>query len=303
MDVKDRDRERLIQSTLFSIGFWIIIFLIFIFLPQMKPNKPAPVFTSVRLTLQQKDMPVPVSQSASPFRRKTAPSQTSTVQKAPAGLGIPNFSKPVSSSNENSGNAEYLDFSSSNETLRPKAESSIQSGSPVAEFEGTAAEVQKNTDTAVSVSGKKSGAKSSTTRSAVSAETSRSLSNVSSGSSGSDTSVVQPLSASGSVPASSSSTVGGVSFDGIARKLLFPSDPAIVLPAHLARLVDSDRTVTVQFTVRPDGTVPLGSVSFIPSAALPGEVRDYLKNEFSRWRFEKNDNDGQANFLYSIRMK
>ncbi len=91
---------------------------------------------------------------------------------------------------------------------------------------------------------------------------------------------------------------GPVVFDGRPRRLVYPADPAIALPPHLARLIDSDRTVTVAFTVRADGSVPATLVSFTPTAALPAEVREYLRAEFARWRFEQD-----RRFLYSIKMK
>jgi hypothetical protein len=36
---------------------------------------------------------------------------------------------------------------------------------------------------------------------------------------------------------------------------------------------------------------------------LPAEIRDWLRREFSRWRFEKGSSDGHAQFEYSIRVK
>jgi hypothetical protein len=101
----------------------------------------------------------------------------------------------------------------------------------------------------------------------------------------------------------SGSPISGLSFDGSQRKLLYPAKPAIALPENLARLVDSNRTVTVTFTVLADGSVPPGNISFTPSAILPAEIRDYLRREFSTWRFEKSVEDGQARFLYSIRVE
>jgi len=94
-----------------------------------------------------------------------------------------------------------------------------------------------------------------------------------------------------------------VVFDGRPRRLVYPADPAIALPPHLARLIDSDRTVTVAFTVRADGSVPATLVTFTPTAALPAEVREYLRAEFARWRFDQDREDGHARFLYSIKMK
>jgi hypothetical protein len=94
--------------------------------------------------------------------------------------------------------------------------------------------------------------------------------------------------------------VGPITFEGTARRLLYPAKPGIILPPHLARLIDSDRSVTVLFVVRADGSVPASLVRFSPSALLPPEVQNYLKNEFSTWRFERGSDDGQARFLYSI---
>jgi antitoxin component of MazEF toxin-antitoxin module len=109
--------------------------------------------------------------------------------------------------------------------------------------------------------------------------------------------------ASGSQGSSPVSSVSSLAFEGSPRRLLYPASPAITLPESLARTVDSNRSVTVTFTVLADGSVPSALVRFTPQAALSPEIRDFLTKEFSRWRFEKSAQDGQARFLYSIRMQ
>ena len=104
-------------------------------------------------------------------------------------------------------------------------------------------------------------------------------------------------------PQSLESSIPELTFDGATRRIIYPAKPEIHLPESLAALIDSDRTVSIQFTVRADGLVPSGLVVFTPSAILPVAIRDYLRGEFSRWRFETGPTDGQAQFQYSIRVK
>jgi hypothetical protein len=101
----------------------------------------------------------------------------------------------------------------------------------------------------------------------------------------------------------SGSSISGLTFDGTQRKLVYPSNPTIILPDNLRKLIDSNRTVTVSFSVKSDGSVPGGLITFTPTAILPAEIRDYLRKEFSSWRFEKGGEDGQAKFLYSIKVE
>lgn len=345
MDMNETDRKRLVRSLEIAGCFWFGLALFFILLPEGKIPEAKREFTSVALTLtapsgghESAVSAAPSGSAASPglsgAERKGVTSGAKSAAKGTAGkgsapkaaartssgLGIPDFGPPAASSKQTGGNADYLDFSSPAETVKPRA--SAQQKSPVAEFEGSAASMQRSSSSGESRNGVSTSGTGKSGQSAASTETSRSLEAIAgsarSGSGGSGTAGGQGGTGTGNGTGSgvgsgtgsgtgtgngSSSSVGGFAFDGKPRKLLYPAKPSVALPENLARLVDSDRSVTVQFTVRADGTVPAGLVTFMPSAILPAEIRDWLRNEFSRWRFEQSAQDGQARFLYSIKVQ
>jgi len=331
MELNDLDRQRLHRSALIGAGLWSAVFLAFLLVPLRSSLPAVHEFETVRLTLTAPPAAASVSVAApakpadEPAAKpaKAPAAKTARITKAAAakksaagatakstasaGLGIPNFSAPLTSSNRTEGQSETLDFTSTAQTAKPKTAGTA--AAPVAEFEGTAAQIQKPLGGGTAVTGKKTGAQASSGSADASADTSRSLSQIAGTARTGTDGTAMPGNTAGTAAgtaagaAGRTSTVSGLDFDGIPRKLLYPAVPSITLPANLARLVDSDRTVTVQFTVRPDGSVPGGLVFFTPSAIIPAEIRDYLKAEFARWRFEESTQDGQVRFLYSIRVE
>lgn len=331
MELNDLDRQRLYRSSLIGAGLWSAVFLAFLLVPLRSGIPERHEFDTVRLTLTAppaaegltaapaKPADEPAAKAAKAPAAKTARiTKAATAKKtaaataksdASAGLGIPNFSAPLTSSNRTEGQSETLDFTSTSQTAKPKTAGTASA--PVAEFEGTAAQVQKPLGDGTAVTGKKAGAQASTGSTDASADTSRSLNQIAGTARTGTAASGTPGNAAGTAGNTTAmagatgrtSTVSGLDFDGTPRKLLYPEKPSITLPANLARLVDSNRTVTVQFTVRPDGSVPGGLVFFTPSAIIPAEIRDYLKAEFARWIFEESTQDGQVRFLYSIRVE
>ena len=252
----------------------------------------------------------PKATAAKAATAKAAPAKVSPVKPtektgAVAGLGIPNFSTPIASTTGTTDASESLDFSSTTESSHPATVSRPRGGTPAAELEGAAATISKDTGTK-KVSG--SGSAKTGGSGAVSSETASTLAQIAgsakSGTSNGSMSGNANGKATGSGLAGSSGTgssVTGLSFDGTQRTLLYPLNPSIALPVSLRKLIDSDRTVTVSFSVKADGSVPGGLIVFTPTAILPAEILDYLRKEFSSWRFEKGGEDGQAKFLYSIK--
>ena len=324
------DQDRLFRSSTLGVGIWAVIAVLFIAIPMRKPDV-SPRFPEVKLSLATETAVEPAaSQTAPANQAETAPSQTapttkpaskpapatkSATQSAPAkstgGLGIPNFSTPVTSSRDTNADAEYLDFAS--DERRPAHESSKtgSSATRTLEFEGSAARVDSRDGGLSSAnapkartgeaSGETAGSLDAISRDAKSSTGASSRQDAESGSAtdsarGSAHGTTQGTSAK-------ASAIQGLSFDGKNRKLVSPASPSLVLPENLARLVDSDRTVTVSFIVLADGTVPPSLVEFTPQSLLPAEIRDWLRKEFSSWRFEKSTEDGQARFAYSIRVK
>ena len=346
-DLSDTDKQRLFRSSAISAGFWLLVALLLLLVPIDTIHKKEAKYRDVSIILtppavppqvatpslpepkrieknEQKQEPKPVqaTKTPAPSSPKTiAPKKASpTVNKsspanaapAAAGLGIPNFSTPVTSSSETTGPEEYLDFSSNAPATHSQIANRPAGGTPASEFEGAAASVQKKGNT--SVSGTSVGSTETVSSGApASIETAKSLDAIADAAkTGTQDSVNDTASSVASVPQTAKSTpvrvsntsmLSDISFEGAPRRLLRPSKPAIILPDRLARLIDSNRTVTVQFTVRPDGTVPSALIYFTPSAILPAEIRDYLRKEFSSWMFEKSDGDGQASFHYSIKVE
>lgn len=326
MEMNDGDRRRLARSGMLSGGLWILLLILAVFAPMRKIEPKAPVFAPVKITFAVQPSaresavapaaeiaPAPSAASSSSVEtkksspRSSAPKRTASARspepaKTSGGLGIPNFAtSPASSSRTDDGSAS-LEFSSA-DLPAPRGSATKTAPSAVQEISGVAGSLDSGGSTRVSATG----TVSPHTGGAVSADTARTLESIGGSTAGNGRSQDATTTAGqGPSPLSgstSSSSVTNLSFDGASRKLLSPESPAITLPARLARLVDSDRTVTVQFTVLADGTVPSGLVSFTPSAVLPAEIRDYLRKEFSSWRFEKGAADGQASFRYSIRVK
>jgi len=320
------DQDRLFRSSTLGVGIWAVIAVLFIAIPMRKPDV-SPRFPVVKLSLATETAVEPAaSQTAPANQAETAPSQTapttkpaskpapatkSATQSAPAkstgGLGIPNFSTPVTSSRDTNADAEYLDFAS--DERRPAHESSKtgSSATRTAEFEGSAARVDSRDGGLSSAnapkartgeaSGETAGSLDAISRDAKSSTGASSRQDAESGS------ATDSARGSSQGTQAKASAIQGLSFDGKNRKLVSPASPSLVLPENLARLVDSDRTVTVSFIVLADGTVPPSLVEFTPQSLLPAEIRDWLRKEFSSWRFEKSTEDGQARFAYSIRVK
>lgn len=316
LELDARDKNRLAQSSIIAAAVWLVMLIIFTLLPVMRDVPEERAFPEVRITLNRED-PVPVqtrtvapaTSSAEPAVRPAAARQEKSAQKpanAPpvrqktsSGLGIPDF-QSTSGREAAAPSGEYLDFSSD----RPREQTVREPGPVLREFEGSAARVDEpaaRPGTAAVEGGSRV--------SAASDETLQALDRIRAGNEGG---VTVPDGAASTSPASTTGRtadtdvattpgmVGPITFEGTARRLLYPAKPGIILPPHLARLIDSDRSVTVLFVVRADGSVPASLVRFSPSALLPPEVQNYLKNEFSTWRFERGSDDGQARFLYSI---
>lgn len=261
----------------------------------------------------------PSALSATPGRAASRPES-----KGAGGLGIPNFGPPSAAAAVRADDGgDSLEFSSPDSApsrgAPPRGTATKAAPSPVQEVSGVAGTIDTVGGSRVASSGKAS-SRSGGGSSSVSSDTALALGSIGGSGNGrsggagagSGGSAGNGTGSSGSGSGGSASTgsgaggtagVSGLSFEGGSRRLISPSDPSVSLPARLARLVDSDRTVTVQLTVLADGTVPSGLVSFTPSAVLPAEIRDYLRKEFSSWRFEKGAADGQASFRYSIRVK
>lgn len=315
MELDTQDKTRLSRSVALAAAIWLILLLVFAFMPVVRNSPEDREFPEVRLVLQSAVQP-PVREitekaeqrEAEPVARKTVkPSQSAPAppreqpsrEQPLAGLGIPDFQSTSGTDRSSPASGEYLDFSSE----RPREQQVRDPAPAIQEFEGSAARI----DPSPSRQGTSS-TEAGRRPSVAADETLQALDRIRDASSG-DVAVPSDTVSRSSTTESAVSrqrtpgAVGPITFEGDPRRLVHPEKPVIVLPPHLARLVDSDRTVTVHFTVRADGSVPGSLISFTPSALLPPEIRNYLKNEFMNWRFERGSNDGQARFLYSIKVQ
>lgn len=341
-ELEPAERRRLARSAGGGAIAWVIALIVLAFVPVSREPFPEPDYPPVHLTLTsppaatapakkpaesaaptpkpaEPSAPSATASTAAPATKPAtpkpstanapAPSKVPATPAAPAssGLGIPDFDKPITSSNTSTGEAEFLDFTNSRQTANPSVASAPSGGTARSELEGSAATVTSGTSAGASVSSRSAANSSGGT---ASASTSAALQGVEgaastgvSGSSGTATAGSSAGRAETTSTAGRVSSVAGLSFEGVPRELLYPEDPRISLPERLAKLIDSDRAVTVQFTVRKDGSVPGTLVTFTPLAALPAEIRDYLRTEFAKWRFEPGNQDGQARFSYSIKME
>ncbi len=311
MELDAQDKTRLSRSVAFAAVIWLLLLLIFAFVPFVRNVPEEREFPEVRLVLQSAVQPPvreitdkPEQPAAEPAARKTvkpaqsAPAPSSSRDK-PSGLGIPDFQSTSGTDRSSPASGEYLDFSSE----RPREQQVRDPAPALQEFEGNAARVDpapSRQGTASTEAGRRS--------SAASDETLQALDRIRDASSGDVAVPADTVSRSTTTESTvsrrtSPGAVGPITFEGDPRRLVHPAKPVIVLPPHLARLIESDRTVSVHFTVRADGSVPGSLISFTPSALLPPEIRNYLKNEFMNWRFERGSNDGQARFLYSIKVQ
>lgn len=87
--------------------------------------------------------------------------------------------------------------------------------------------------------------------------------------------------------------------DGSQRILLEPSKPVITLSPAAAALIDSQKKLTVSFTVAAAGTVSVSSVRISPDI-LPSLVSSEVRAQVARWRFEAASADSRAEFKYTI---
>jgi hypothetical protein len=110
-----------------------------------------------------------------------------------------------------------------------------------------------------------------------------------------------PSGSSVSSPAGSSS-VGSITIkSGSARSLRRPVKPGITLSSAAAAKIDSDKKVTVSFTVLSNGTVPATDISVEPKSILPAEVYREIVEQIAQWLFEEAPDQGTASFSYVIK--
>ncbi len=93
--------------------------------------------------------------------------------------------------------------------------------------------------------------------------------------------------------------------DGSARQLLYPKSPSISISEENAMLVDATRSVTISFTVRADGTVPVVEIQISPGSLIPVEIQTEIKAQIKDWKFseEPSGKNARAMFNYSLELE
>ena len=99
---------------------------------------------------------------------------------------------------------------------------------------------------------------------------------------------------------SGSGKVEMVMSNGSSRALLEPSKPVINLSDAASMTIDGSRKVVIQFRVVESGNVPRAEISLTPASILSELVRNEIKDQVSKWRFEAADDSATAEFEYKI---
>lgn len=99
---------------------------------------------------------------------------------------------------------------------------------------------------------------------------------------------------------SGSGKVEMVMSNGLSRELLEPSKPVINLSDAASMTIDGSRKVVIKFRVVESGNVPRAEISITPESILSELVRNEIKDQVSKWRFEAADDSATAEFEYKI---
>lgn len=99
---------------------------------------------------------------------------------------------------------------------------------------------------------------------------------------------------------SGSGKVEMVMSNGSSRALLEPSKPVINLSDAASMTIDGSRKVVIQFRVVESGNVPRAEILITPESILSELVRNEIKDQVSKWRFEAADDSATAEFEYKI---
>ena len=99
---------------------------------------------------------------------------------------------------------------------------------------------------------------------------------------------------------SGSGKVEMVMSNGSSRALLEPSKPVINLSDAASMTIDGSRKVVIKFRVVESGNVPRAEILITPESILSELVRNEIKDQVSKWRFEAADDSATAEFEYKI---
>ena len=263
------------------------------------PELPKPVETPVaeaKVDAPKKTAaPAKTSTSSAPAAKATDPAKKVNFDDYQYATDYSDFDFNNVSTSPSKNNFDWSQFDDSAEP-EPQVSQQVKTVTNQSTIQGSAGQTSANKNQTQT---SQSSDKPQTQQSASSA-TSAALSNIRnttySTSSGSNTkSITEAKTTKGS-----DGTLSMAMKDGSTRVLLNPVPPVIRLSEAAAALIDTTRTVTIEFHVLSSGNVPLGEVTITPISLLPDDVRNEILDQLSRWQFESSAADARATFEYTI---
>ena len=194
--------------------------------------------------------------------------------------------------------SKFDDASTTSES-QPEVSQKVEKVTTQSTTSGAAASTSTTNQRQTSSSSTTSTNKTTTTSSA-SSSTSSALSNIKSASYTASTGDSLKAITNAKTSKSSDGQISMQMKDGTTRVLRNPITPAIKLSSQAAALIDSDRTVSIEFRVLADGNVPRGEIKITPESILPAQVREEIYNQLSRWLFDAGPSAAYATFEYTI---
>ncbi len=205
------------------------------------------------------------------------------------------FNNVSTSSSKNSFDWSQFDDSSESE---PQISQQVKTVTTQSSVGGSAASVAAQTDQRVTSSQTKT---SNTTSQTASSATSNALSNIRSTQYSASTGNSIKSITDAKTTKGSDGTLSMSMSDGTTRVLLDPIPPIIRLSEAAAALIDSTRTVTIEFQVLASGNVPRSQITITPESRLPQAVRTEIYDQLSKWLFETSSSAARATFEYTIK--
>ena len=193
---------------------------------------------------------------------------------------------------------DWSQFDDTPSEPEPKVSQQVKTVTTQSSVGGSAASTTTNTSQGASSSQSKS---SNSTSQAVSSATSSALSNIRSTQYSASTGSSIKSITEAKTTKGSDGTLSMAMTDGSTRVLIDPIPPVIRLSEAAAALIDSTRTVTIEFQVLASGNVPRAQIKISPESILPQEVRNEIYDQLSKWLFESSSSAARATFEYTIK--
>ncbi len=277
--------------------------------PQPVVTEPVEVQPSKPVVTEPKPAPKPQPKTSPAPAKKTEPVKKSEPAKKEY-TKVPEFTEyatdysdfdfnNVSTSKPKEFDWSTFDDTSSSSESEPAVSQKVEKVTTQSAMQGSAASTSTSNQRQTSSSSTTTTNKTTTT-SSTSSSTSSALSNIKSASYTASTGDSLKAITNAKTSKSSDGQISMQMKDGTTRVLREPITPAIKLSAQAAALIDSDRTVNIEFRVLADGNVPRGEIRITPESILPPKVREEIYDQLSKWRFDAGSSAAYASFEYTI---